>query len=111
MFPIKMDFRVIQGSPFKKTFKFSSKTGPIILTGYNFRGVIRKNNHESAIAVNLNPVIVDAANGIWKFHVPASVTETLQFATGVYDIEWIPPGDEPQQILFGNILVVREATR
>jgi hypothetical protein len=106
----KLDLLIQRGSTYRKLFQLQQVGGiPVDLLGSDIRAKLRK-TFESAVFIDLHAQITDPVNGKCLIELSAAETEEIQFATGVYDVEIIFPNTEVQQVLFGNVLVKKEAT-
>lgn len=106
----KLDLLIQRGSTYRKAFQLQQRSGVgVDLLGCSIRAKIRK-TFESTIELSFHATIFDPANGKCSIELSAAETEQIEFSTGVYDIEIIFPDGSVHQILFGNVLVKKEAT-
>lgn len=92
---------------------------PINLTGYTVRGHIRKSATDSVIAIDLQPIIANAAQGKITFTIPATQTALLETtgsnyadaAVYVWDIETVSNIGNVTRILNGLVYVSPEVTK
>jgi hypothetical protein len=62
------------------------------------------------VVIDLHAEITDPGNGKFSISLSPAETEQIKFATGVYDVEIVFSPTEIQQVLFGNVLIKKEAT-
>lgn len=106
----KLDLLVQRGSTYRKLFQLQQKDGtPVELLGCSIRAKLRK-SYESSIELNFQAAIYDAVNGKCSIELTAAETEQIGFTTGVYDVEIIFTNGDIHQVLFGNVLIKKEAT-
>ena len=110
MKPVKLDISIQKGSTFRKVLQMKQQDGtPVNLVGSLIRAKIRK-SYESIVQLSLNPEIIDPLDGKFKLELSALTTENIHFACGVYDVEIEYTNGDVAQIIFGNVLVKKEAT-
>jgi hypothetical protein len=107
----KLDLKIQRGSTYRRLFHIlqPDKT-PLDLTGCAIRSKIRKSRHDSTISLNFHAEITDPLTGEFTVSLSAAETETVGFATGVYDVEIVFSNGDVQQVLFGGVLFKSEAT-
>lgn len=106
----KLDLLIQRGSTYRKAFQLQQPDGtPVNLLGSSIRAKLRK-SFESSVEVDFHALIFDPLNGKCSIELSADETAALEFVTGVYDVEIVFTNAEVQQVLFGNVLIKKEAT-
>lgn len=116
----KKDLTIYQGSTFRFQFtiteidEYRNETA-MDLTGCEVGMQIRPSHRSNDLILDLGDSdyikILDAPNGVIEIDVPASVTEDLNFSSGVYDIEIKFPDDFVIRIIEGRVTLSLEVTR
>lgn len=87
---------------------------PVNLSGYTAKMQIRSSVSSATVLLELTTensrISMDIVNNIIQLTIPATVTETLTFKTGVYSLELIS-GATVTPLMYGNITVEPEITR
>jgi hypothetical protein len=118
MKPAVINLTIYQGSTFSQKFKW--KTGnpatPVNLAGYTARMQIREKIKSPNYIINLTTenggiVITNAANGEFSVEIPATVTASMNFKVGVYDLEFVSSGGIVERLFQGTITLSPEVTR
>lgn len=119
MEPAKIDLTVYKGSTFYK--KFQWKTGdpllPVDITGCSIRMQVRKTVTSSSILAEFNQAnqmlsIIDPIDGTFQLSIPASVSASFGFTSGVFDIEVAYPDNiTVYRLIEGSFTAVPEVTR
>lgn len=92
---------------------------PLDLTGYEFRGQIRRSERSSSVIAEFSFDNYDPANGEYEFWLsdeqtsalPAGSTMGAAQSNYVYDIEMESPDGDVTSLLYGKIRVQAEVTR
>jgi hypothetical protein len=92
---------------------------PLDLTGYEFRGQIRRNERSSSVIAEFSFDNYDPVNGEYEFWLsdeqtsvlPAGSTMGAAQSNYVYDIEMESPDGDVTSLLYGKIRVQAEVTR
>lgn len=110
-----------QGATFRRRFTLTNEsTGqPVDITGWMFRGQIRKTASSTEIAAPVTFNIIDAANGVAEFVISAQHTAALVAGDNelapqsmyVWDAEYDDALGDTHGLFFGNVMVFREVTR
>lgn len=122
MTAVNYDFTIEQGAKLAKRFQYNDAAGvPVPLTGFSGRMHIRENLPEATVLLDMttaNGKIVfetDGDVGRIDWVVGADETEagTLDWASGVYDMEVIEDADPTNviRLLEGKVKVSNEVTR
>lgn len=117
----KLDLNIRQGGtfgPFAVTITNPDNT-PVNLTGYTFRGQIRKKPKDTAIVAEFSCVITNPTAGIFTFTIPATITSTIPAGDTInssdskyiYDLEMVDNTSKVIPLIYGNAIVLREVTR
>ena len=113
----KYDITIEQGAGLRLPITYKSGGTFVDLTGYQARMQVRKTHASSVKLIELttenNGIVVDAdpTSGRFTVSMPASATAALNFARAVYDLELLPPANEPFRLLEGGVILSREVTR
>jgi hypothetical protein len=86
---------------------------PVDLTGYTARMKIKRNKSDDTELVYLtdgNGITIDNTDKTIQIVIDATITETLDFNSGVYDLELVSATSEVFRILEGSVTVSRETT-
>lgn len=93
---------------------------PIDVTGYTFRGQVRKESDSATVAASITFVVNNAANGDVSWSIAATATasltcdpddETVEASQYVYDIEMESGAGVVTPLLYGTVSVYREVTK
>lgn len=109
---------VIQGSEFVHDFLYRDEaTGDVVpLTGYTVRAQLRASTWSASPtyefpADNTGISILDAANGVVRMAIPASVSAAWKFDRAQFDIEIVDALNRPTRLVKGTVFISREMTR
>jgi hypothetical protein len=109
------DITIEQGSGFSLALSYESPEGsPVNFTGSTARMHVRKKFSSPDTLVELttaNGHIHLGSNGSIQLNLTAADTAALTFSQAVYDLEIVPPTDQPYKIIKGNVFLKREVTR
>lgn len=118
---VRLDLIIRQGSSFGAgVFKLQNPDlTPVLLSGFLFRGQMRKKALDTSVVATFDCSVVDAANGLWTFGMSLAKTTALTAgeqinsaaSTYVYDIEMVDTLYRVLPIFYGNVQVQREVTR
>ena len=102
-----------QGSTFERTITIKQQsTGlPVDLTGATFRGQVREYVEDTVPLASFLCTDVDLVNGKFKIALTATTTTSLNFDTGVYDVEIQYADTSVDRILQGTVTLSKEVTR
>ena len=110
----RYDFTIKQGSTFSMSVSLKEGESPFNLTDYTGRMQIRYNDHNGAVAADLNVdnggIVVDVANNQIVIHISAEDTAKIDPLKCLYDLE-IVQDDYVERILEGIIRVSPEVTK
>lgn len=116
------DIKVEQGSDFKLRIEIQNPdTTPKNLTGYTFRGKIRKAYSDTTVQANFTFEPIDLATGKFYAKISAADTANIVVETNtetnkriitkmIYDIESIAPDTTVKRELEGQALISPEVT-
>jgi len=112
----KHDFIIDRGSFFQRTLTIKDTNGnPVDLTNYDAEMDIRITAFSEETALQLdtpsNSIVLGGTEGTISIIINPTVTEALSLPVAVYDIKLIPPSDEAEFILYGNLKINRTVTR
>lgn len=110
------DFEIIQGATFTQPFVWKDGDGdPVDLTGYTARMQVRKSVQAEDVLLEATTangrIVIDPLTGTFTLTLSASVTESIDWLCGQYDIELVDSDGVVVRILEGHIAVSREITR
>lgn len=116
MTPAKIDLVIYQGSTFKKEFQWLINDTPVDLTGYKFRCQFRLKLKDENVIIELTTEnnriqIIDAINGLFRLYLTDIETQSFDFNSAVYDIEYITPSLEVGRFSEGTVKNSLEVTR
>ncbi len=102
-----------QGATYDPVMTYKDSVGnPINLTGYTFRGHMRKTVAATVVELDFALyVTLGGAAGTITFNIPDTVTDDLVPGNYVYDMELESAGGVTRRILEGAVRVVAEVTR
>lgn len=110
--PLSYCMDIYEGSYFQRVLTYKVNGSPKDLTGYTARGSIRT-TYSSPLFLAFSCTIPNPIDG--KIFVELLATDTVgkSLASGVYDIELLPPTGEAYatRILMGDCSIGREVTK
>jgi len=108
------DITIEQGATFQLNLTWKDSNGsPINLTGYSARMQVRESYESEDVIVSLvspTNITLGGALGTILITIANSVTSSLSFVEGVYDLELIV-GSTVTRLLQGKAIISREVTR
>lgn len=89
--PRNMTMVILQSSTFNKTLQWKDNGHVVDITGMEIAFQVRQRGDNDVLLLSASTTtgdieIVDGENGLFKFNIPASVTESLDFNNALYDI-------------------------
>lgn len=105
-----------QGAVWDRTFIYQDSNGDLVdLTGYEAAMEIRQNIDDPEPLIRLTTqagtIIITALEGKVRILVPSTVTEDLDFISGVYDLKLIPPdAGNDERFLQGEVELSKRVT-
>ena len=107
----KYDLEIAQGADFNIQLTWKDDNDVLIdLTGYSARMKL-KNKIGGTIEIDCGSYItLGGVNGTIDIDIPASITETITFEQGVYDLELVSSGGNVYRIMQGKANVSFEVT-
>jgi len=106
--------KVDQGSDFGQTLRFytdNTNTTPKNITGYQFRSKARYGTHSNDNdIVTFTAQITDAANGIVNFALTDTQTAAMKAGKWVWDLEMVDTAEIVSRLMFGELIILPEAT-
>jgi len=115
-----LDLTIRQGTTFTLPMRLTDPNdAPINITGYLFRGQVRKTPSAAEVIASFSSTIIDAMDGWARLTLTDEVTaaipagDTLASPTSlyVYDIEYELPNGSVEPLVYGQLKVFREVTR
>jgi hypothetical protein len=104
-------FALDQGSDFEAQIQAKDSLGAVRnLTGYTFRGQVRR-NYQASSKTDFTITVIDASVGLFTMSLTAAQTAVLKDGRYVFDIEIVAPSTKVTRILEGTITVYPEVTR
>lgn len=102
-----------QGATYDPVMTYKDSAGnPINLTGYTFRGHVRKTVASTTVVLDLATyVTLGGAAGTITFNIPDTITAALTPGDYVYDMELESGSGVTRRILEGALRVTPEVTR
>lgn len=87
-------------------------TIPFDLTGYSLRGQLRP-SYDSDVVYNFIVEVVDTVLGKVRLVIPASITDTIEEESLVYDLEVVLDADTDnvERPVYGSAVVIPNVTR
>lgn len=108
---IYANLTVDQGSSFESTIDITdSENNPVNLTGYTFRGQIRK-TYASTTSVSFTITSISPASGIINLVLSATQTSGIKAGRYLYDVEIISSTNTVTRVIEGQIEVTPRVTR
>lgn len=107
----KLNLTIEQGATYARTITVKVDTTPFNISGYTFRGQIRKKWHDPEYEKAFTFSIADAQLG--KVNMSLSADETMQLAAvdSVYDVEMVSGDGTVTRLLDGIVFVKPNVTR
>lgn len=106
-----VNFALDQGSDFEAQIQAKDSLGAVRnLSGYTFRGQLRK-NYQATTKTDFTVTVEDATVGLFRISLTAVQTAALKDGRYVFDIEIVDPSSKVTRILEGIITVYPEVTR
>lgn len=97
--PIKIE----QGSTFKMKVTLKTTTGAYVpISGWSFEGTIKNSVYDEG-GFPIKFELIDAINGSFYAIVDASVSDSMDFINGVYNVKFILANGEPYRLLEGPV--------
>lgn len=101
-----------QGSTFRRRFTIANDDGsPVDMSGWTFRGQIRRTWATPSPAAVVEFKIIDAPGGVAEFVIDAEATAKLTHGVHVWDAEYVDSGGDVHGLFQGFVLVTREVCR
>jgi hypothetical protein len=116
----RQNILIEQGATFNLRLEWTdSDQNPVDLTGFHVRSHIRPRLESETILLDLDSnesnILIDFApldeTGVIDITVSALVTEQLDFASAVYDLEVESPDGTVTRLVQGRVRLSREVTR
>ena len=110
----KYKIKINQGATLRIPFTWRSNGLPIDITGFTARMQIRKTVASSEVIHELsteNGGIILGDDGAFLIYISDSVTETFNFTTAVYDLEFVNLDGDVIRLLEGAVQLSLEVTR
>ena len=114
----KVNLSIQQGATFRKkiTWKTGTPATLVDLTGYTARMQIREEVVAEAVLIELSTansrITLGGAAGTIELYLPPSVTEAIDWESGVYDLELVEPdGINVVRLFEGSVTISPEVTR
>lgn len=107
----RLNLYLEQGASWARTLTISDGASPKNLTGYTFRGQIRRRVTDVDPQESFNFSIVNAAAGTVNMFLSATETATIDAVNSVYDVEMVAPDSSVTRILEGTVFVSPNVTR
>jgi hypothetical protein len=108
---IYANLTVDQGSSFESTIDITdSENNPVNLTGYTFRGQIRK-TYASTTSVSFTITSISPTSGSIKLVLSAEQTSGIKAGRYLYDVEIISSTNIVTRVIEGQIEVTPRVTR
>lgn len=115
----KKDLNIYQGATFRFDFSLSQVVdgveSPVDITNATAKMQIRPSYSSNTLYLDLGAdgyiSITDPINGTVTIDVPASVTETLDFSSAVYDIDIVFQDGFVLKLVQGNVILSLGVTR
>lgn len=106
-----LNILIENGATFSRTLTVESTVGvPLNLTGYTFRGKLRRNLSDATAVIDFTIAVSNAAAGTVLWSLTATQTDTIPAQIHRYDIEMVN-GNTVTRILEGEAWVSASATR
>lgn len=106
------DILIDQGTDFSTTLDLIADDGsPIDITGYTFKGQIRKSYTSANATANLVITITDAANGNTEITIDSANTSNISFGRYVYDVIAKDTSNTTSRIVEGIVTVTPRVTK
>jgi hypothetical protein len=83
---------------------------PINLTGYSGGMKIKETLGSSTVIDCSSYITTNGANGTIDISIPASITSTMSFSVGIYDLEVYSTLGKTYKLLRGKVFVNKEVT-
>lgn len=112
--PVTENLTIYQGSTYTHVIPITIDDVVVPLTGYTARMQIRSSKVSTTVlydSTTLGDLSVDAGTATVTLELPASVSSTWSWTTGVYDIELVDASSKPYRIMQGRVDVDAEVTR
>jgi hypothetical protein len=106
--PQAVDLALYAGDGVAVRLNVTSNGAPLALTGVISAQV--RATRDAASAVDFAADMTEADNGVVTLSLTGAKTAPLP-ATGVWDVQWKPPGGEPRTIVQGAVSCVADVTR
>jgi len=107
----KHHITIEQGSTFSMTLSLDEPAGTNKnLTGWSFRGQIKKSAYADGPSANFTMTDVDLANGVFKATLSSTVTAGLDDGVEQYDIEMEHTDGTVVRLLQGRATIASEVT-
>lgn len=109
----KYNILIQQGADYIQpiTIRDSTTNVPINLTGAVIAGQVREDYTSTTALVSFTVENTDLPNGKFTLTIPSSATTTLNFQTGVYDVEVLYPSGQKDRLLQGSVVFSPEVTK
>jgi len=110
----KYKIKINQGATLRIPFTWKSNGTAIDITGFTARMQIRKTISSTEIIHELtteNGGIILGGGGAFVIYISDSVTETFNFTTAVYDLEFQMLDGDVIRLLEGAVTLSKEVTR
>jgi hypothetical protein len=106
-----LNLLIEQGADFSRTLTIESTPGtPLDITGFTFRGKLRREYADANAAASFSFTITNGAGGVVQMTANNAVTSGLPAETLKYDVEMVS-GSTVTRILEGDAWVSPEATK
>jgi tRNA threonylcarbamoyladenosine modification (KEOPS) complex Pcc1 subunit len=118
--PANIPITIYQGATFYKEFQWKSGTPllPVNITGYTARMQIRETIKSPDVLIELTTgnnnnriTITNPTDGRFVLEISATDTASLNFKSGVYDLELISSTGKVTRLFGGNVTFSPEVTR
>ena len=115
--PSKYDFKIFQGGTFNEliTWSTGAPSQPIDLTGCTAKMQVRSSITAPTILLELSSVngaiVLGGSSGTIQLFLNPEQTASINWTSGVYDLEINFNANDTRKLLFGTVTVVQEVTR
>lgn len=107
----KLDFYIEKGTDWLRTITVKDSDGVAVnITGYTVRGQLRE-THDASTKTDFTMTITDGAAGTFTVALTDTVTEGIEYNTGVYDVELVNLSGNVQRLLEGSVSLSDEVTK
>lgn len=113
----KVNLKINQGETYRHTLYWKNEQElPVDLTNYTARMQIRSKVDSPTVLLELTTansgiVISNPVTGEFKLYISATLTSSMTWSSGVYDLEMVAPNDDVTRLIEGKVTVTKEVTR